>query len=211
MSFIYANPNLTHYEKESELCYRKPFHHARFIAKNIKGDVLDLGAGQGTLTDVLCSHASSVTCVEISEYNRRILESKGYATVTADLDVYPLAFEDASFDTIVLSDVIEHLLSPYLMFVELRRIIKPNGLVFISTPDVRKNPKVTIPHTYYFTMESLSLMAKRCGFDVDKVYHNGVISSELTRLTMNLPVIQSIVSNGLYVMFKPIMAPEVSK
>jgi SAM-dependent methyltransferase len=45
------------------------------------------------------------------------------------------AFPDESFDAITLLDVIEHLHNVRTMLAEIRRIIKPNGVFFVKTPN----------------------------------------------------------------------------
>ena len=50
-----------------------------------------------------------------------------------------LAFDEGSFDVVTLIDVIEHLDGPHGLLSEVRRIMTPNGIVFIKTPNARYN------------------------------------------------------------------------
>ena len=56
------------------------------------------------------------------------------ADVIHDLDSFPWPFEDASFDRIVCSHVLEHLKTPWRAMNELIRIARPGALVEIATP-----------------------------------------------------------------------------
>ena len=47
-----------------------------------------------------------------------------------------LPFEDASFDAVVLWDVIEHLWDPRTTCEHLTRLIRPGGFLVLSTPDI---------------------------------------------------------------------------
>ena len=49
------------------------------------------------------------------------------------------AFPAESFDVITLIDLIEHEEAPHALLAELRRILKPDGLIFIKTPNARYN------------------------------------------------------------------------
>lgn len=47
---------------------------------------------------------------------------------------YELPFQDDSFDMVALFDVIEHIPDDHRVLSEVRRVLKPNGQVFISVP-----------------------------------------------------------------------------
>jgi hypothetical protein len=51
-----------------------------------------------------------------------------------DITLHNAFFEDESFEYIVCTEVLEHVLQPFDAAKELYRLIRPNGLVFISVP-----------------------------------------------------------------------------
>lgn len=53
--------------------------------------------------------------------------------VVADLNV-PLPFPDMSFDTVLLSDVLEHIAEPDALFSEITRILRPGGHAIVGVP-----------------------------------------------------------------------------
>lgn len=74
------------------------------------------------------------------------LEDKGYTVISIDVtknyekciiaDINKeLPFETDSFDLIWCSEVIEHLNNPAFTVQELRRVLKPNGIMIITTPN----------------------------------------------------------------------------
>ncbi len=49
--------------------------------------------------------------------------------------IFNTSFEDSTFDYVLLLEVFEHLFSPYSVFEEIHRILKPGGSVIITYPN----------------------------------------------------------------------------
>lgn len=98
------------------------------------GDVLDFGAGVGLLSRRLLrtGWARSVTATDLLPRPRDLPDAIKW--VDADLNaVTPLAA--ASFDVVVAVEVVEHLENPRATARELFRLLRPGGLVLVSTPN----------------------------------------------------------------------------
>jgi len=99
------------------------------------GKVLDIGCGNGYLFQLLKQKGCNVFGIEVNSNSvARCLKLK--------LDVFYGSLEEAHlpdrfFDTIIFSQVLEHLPSPNKTLKEVNRILKPCGKVFIYLP----NPK----------------------------------------------------------------------
>lgn len=50
-------------------------------------------------------------------------------------DIYRLPFKDAYFDIVLMMEVIEHLQDPAIALKEIKRVLKPGGLLYISFPN----------------------------------------------------------------------------
>ncbi|OGI67958.1 hypothetical protein A2738_03875 [Candidatus Nomurabacteria bacterium RIFCSPHIGHO2_01_FULL_42_15] len=98
-------------------------------------DVLDVGAGKGEFTDMLSKRGYRVNCVEGTKKLFEELKEKGYKSVLVDLEEEKLPFPDNSFDLVVSLEVIEHLWNTDHYLSELKRVVKPNGYVIITTPN----------------------------------------------------------------------------
>ena len=100
--------------------------------------VLDVGCADGTLARVLKSHGCRVSGVEAdtgaAEAAREHLED----LAIADLNVTSLLehFKPASFDVIVLADVLEHVLEPERLLKDAVSLLAPHGRVVLSVPNV---------------------------------------------------------------------------
>lgn len=109
--------------------------HRRFIsllATEARGKLLDVGAGTGAFSQKLKSEGFSVTACDQNPDN---FLARNIRCEKANLnETFP--FADAEFDTVVSSEVIEHIENPWFFMRELYRITKPGGAVIISTPNV---------------------------------------------------------------------------
>jgi len=100
-------------------------------------DVLDLACGEGYGSFLIAKAARSVTGVDISvetiqhaakTYKRSNLKfNQGSATA--------LDFPDSSFDVVVSFETIEHLAEQEEMIAEIRRVLHPDGILIISSPN----------------------------------------------------------------------------
>lgn len=111
-------------------------------------DVLDCGCGNGYGSFDLASLARSVNGIDYaneaiqyakSHYNKSNLE---YSC----MDSQDLAFPSSLFDIICSFDVIEHVPSPSRYLREISRVLRPNGIAFISTPNRKiSSPGLSLP------------------------------------------------------------------
>ncbi len=118
---------------------------AKFYTETIpnysKGDLLDLGCGNVPLYEFYKDKVNTITCAdwENSAYG------KSHIDVYCDLNK-GLPFRNNCFDTIIMSDVLEHLSEPFFTLGEIKRILKPNGILLMNYPFMYGLHEV--PHDY---------------------------------------------------------------
>lgn len=95
--------------------------------------VLDLGCRDGALTSAYLA-GNHVVGVDADREALARAATLGIETVWADLEE-GLPFDDASFDVIVLGEVLEHLRFPELVLAEVARVLVPGGMVVGSVPN----------------------------------------------------------------------------
>jgi SAM-dependent methyltransferase len=119
------------------------FHTAtyRFALEHARGNrVLDYGCGSGYGSHLIAPACQSVTGVDISA-DAVAYAAEHYQAPNLDYrridraEVARLPFADASFDTVLSFQVIEHIrdVEPYLS--EIWRVLKPKGVFICATPD----------------------------------------------------------------------------
>jgi 2-polyprenyl-3-methyl-5-hydroxy-6-metoxy-1,4-benzoquinol methylase len=155
-------------------------------AKTDTPSVLDVGCATGTLLAFLRNRGWDVKGVEISpaaEYacNIRQLDVR-------DIPLEETSFPQCSFDIVLASHLIEHLNDPFNFLEEVHRILKDNGLIFITTPNINglqahlyggKWRSAIFDHLYLFSGRTLKKMLKKAGFKVEKVSTWGGIAAGL--------------------------------
>ncbi len=114
----------------------------RFAEKYCSGkDVLDLGCGSGYGTAKIAAVARSACGVDVSAdavafaAARHSSSNLSYRTIEAGAQ---LPFDDGVFDVVLSFQVIEHISDDHGYLLEARRVLKPDGVVILITPD-RKN------------------------------------------------------------------------
>jgi len=76
-----------------------------------------------------------------------------------------IPFDDCSIDCAMATELFEHLPEPDKVMKEIIRVLKPNGLLFITVPFLW--PLHDVPHDEYrYTPFALERHLKNCGFDV---------------------------------------------
>ncbi len=104
--------------------------------------LLDVGCGPGTITLDLADRVVPGRTVGVDREEaiiaeaRRLLESRPIAGVEfRTADAYALAFDDASFDVVHAHQLLQHLTDPVAALVEMRRVIRPGGVLAVRDSD----------------------------------------------------------------------------
>jgi len=117
-----------------------------FLGLTRFGDVLDAGSGDGTLAELIAPRAGSVTCLDRSDKvldaARRRLEAQDNVRVVKG-DLHELPFDAASFDTVMLFNVLTFARRPDAVVAEAGRVLRPGGHLAIVTLAAHDHADVT--------------------------------------------------------------------
>lgn len=131
------------------------------LGKSPGPEVLNVGSGPFFELSELDSRERTITVCDVDpraiELARELHDGKlaGADVIRADA---PLPYPNDRFDLVVSMDVVEHLPDPGPWVRELLRVIKPEGMLFLTTPNYASKGLVTIERT------ALELVARAQGF-----------------------------------------------
>jgi 2-polyprenyl-3-methyl-5-hydroxy-6-metoxy-1,4-benzoquinol methylase len=100
------------------------------------GRVLDVGCSGGYLAERLVARGSTVVGIELDPDAAAHARKFCAEVLVGDVEQIELAFEPASFDTIVCGDLIEHLRRPEHLLARVRPLLRPGGRLVLTTPNV---------------------------------------------------------------------------
>jgi len=130
------------------------------IKKNSK--LLALGCGRGEFLNAFINHNIEGYGIDISDYSKKKFPKIKLKIQNLDLE-RKLPYDDSFFDFVFSKSFVEHFYEPEYLFKEIRRILKPGGLVITMTPDWKDNHKMfydDYTHKRPFTLESLKNIQK---------------------------------------------------
>jgi methionine biosynthesis protein MetW len=108
--------------------------YAKFLAPGSR--CLDLGCGDGRMSGLwLQQRRCEYIGVDIAQNAVRAARARGLEAVRVE-DASQLPFENDSFDAVVCIEVIEHLFEPQMALREALRVMKPGGVLLVTTPNV---------------------------------------------------------------------------
>ncbi|HUU95437.1 MAG TPA: class I SAM-dependent methyltransferase [Phycisphaerae bacterium] len=165
--------------------------------------ILDLGIGYGFYDIILKTAYGFDICgmeipANIPAYCR-LPQAHGIPIIPGELSATrrcPLS--DESFDVVILAEVFEHLrVSPLRALVEIRRILRPEGLLLLTTPNIARLSNIlsllraqniieslpdddaglnhitdNMTHIREYTMQELTVLMTRAGYKIIKSVHS---------------------------------------
>jgi SAM-dependent methyltransferase len=151
-----ARRNFAHTFSLARDCLHRALSAA--IAQYASGDCLDAGSGRSPYKRLLMAQADSVTSIDVED-------RAGEIDLIADIqDLHP--FADASFDTILCSQVLEHVPHPWEALSEFARVLRPGGCLVLSVPHLSMIHEA--PHDdYRYTRFGLQALSERAGLTVE--------------------------------------------
>lgn len=186
-------------------------HSARVVSEiesHVRtGSLLDIGCATGDLLLEARDRGWRVRGVEVSPYAASIAARRAIDVKVGLLRESGLP--ENSFDAITLLDVIEHMEDPRAELNEMRRLLRPGGLLCIETPNwnsvyrrlLGKRWAALQPrlHILYFDVRSLRALLDRTGFEVLEVKTEivSLLSPEASARGLGPPLVRSIARDNL--------------
>jgi len=213
----YKNISLTLEEVRVYLAKKNYGKISRSAIEIIQGrKILDVGCNLGVITYEIANKNYDSEVIGIDSAHYLIEAAKDLYKSCSNLryeamDVYNLSFKNDEFDCVSLLEVIEHLNDPLKAIREIRRVLKPEGVIVLSTNNVyysrffirqvvydllKRKPKLMIHdsseswnrHIFAWDVSTLATLLKICGFDYIDHFYAGSSGFYINGSVMNVAV-----------------------
>lgn len=147
------------------------------LKANAHGSIcLEIGGGDGPLTPELEHLFPNVISLDFSKTFLKRIQSKTKKTICIYGDAHFLPIENCSLDMVICSEVLEHVSIPSQLLLEIRRVLKPDGICLLSVPNEatygflnffeRINSFSSDSHINFYNILILKKLLFRTGFDI---------------------------------------------
>lgn len=148
------------------------------LTKGFEGKkLLDIGCATGLLLNHLKGKGWDGEGIEICAESAKYAREKFGITIH-ERPIEELALDSESFDVIHLAHLIEHVRDPKQTMDEIYRLLKPGGLMVLTTPNVgglavqvhgRNWRSAFEQHLFLFSKKTISQLCRNSGFNIEKI------------------------------------------
>jgi 2-polyprenyl-3-methyl-5-hydroxy-6-metoxy-1,4-benzoquinol methylase len=161
--------------------------YARAVPEHASGDLLDLGCGKAPMFELYRRYVESVTLVDWENS----LHPNPHLDLVQDLNS-PLELTSNRYQTVILSDVLEHIRRPQELMGEIARVLAPGGVLLMNTPFLYWLHEQ--PHDYYrYTTYALADFVAAAGLELVELGPVGgapeVLADMVSKLFVRVPVL----------------------
>jgi ubiquinone/menaquinone biosynthesis C-methylase UbiE len=161
--------------------------------------ILDAGAGE-LANKAYCEHLK-YTSQDFCEYtgsgDNKSLQVGSWNTEKIDIvsDITSIPVPDRSFDSILCSEVFEHLPFPERSLDELHRILKPGGLLILTAPFCSLTHFSPYHYSTGYNSYFYQFHLNRLGYEIEEMSANGDYFSYLAQEIRRIPQVAETYSN----------------
>lgn len=178
--FLYSTEVTSSKIKSDNPLYQRTLKAYEVVEPYVKGNVLEIGCGEGYGIDMLVKNSDQLTVVDKSNITTKNIANKYSSVNVIKSTIPPISnLEDNSFDTIISFQVIEHIKEEEQFISEIYRLLKKGGKAYISTPNKVKTIVRNPWHYREYTFKELNNL-------LSKVFTNysvkGIQGNQKTKL-----------------------------
>ena len=143
--------------------------------------ILDVGCGYGFFLEVAKERGWEVYGTELSDEAIAVCQTKGIKTFKGK--IIDNSYSDEDFDVITSFEMIEHINYPIEYTEQIKRLLKPGGRAYVTTPNFNAVLRYRLKEAYniigypnhltYFTKNTLQSLFEQHGFETLKIQTTG--------------------------------------
>jgi ubiquinone/menaquinone biosynthesis C-methylase UbiE len=164
------NPECQNMEADGIWAASRARNILKILNKNEVNVIWEVGAGNGNAAIPLKKAGIAAIGIEPLSTGSESLVHNGIIAYEGTLE--DLAFPDSSIDAIGIFDVLEHIEQPGTVLTEIRRVLKPGGLLIVSVPANQwlfSDFDISIGHYRRYSRKSLQQLLEKNGFNSNKI------------------------------------------
>lgn len=182
-------------------------------SSDVRPKILDLGCGMGAIAQE-AQKIGDYYGVDVSEKAVNFCKRRGIENVKQG-DALHVPYEDDQFDIVLLLDTIEHVEDDFGVMDEVRRVLRPQGMVIVTAPAFKflwGPSDVTFQHFRRYRLGELKARLERKDFSIIKSsYFNfflflPIFLGKMAVKYLRLPISENEVSrqgiNGIWIINK---------
>jgi len=136
------------------------------LAPAARGLLLDVGCGRKPYARLFAPYVTHYIGLDVPS------SIHGQTALDLVASGLSLPIKASTFDTVLATEVIEHVPDPGQMLAEIHRVLAPDGVIILSAP--LHEPLHELPYDYYrFTHKGLEILLEKHGFRVERIERRG--------------------------------------
>jgi len=152
------------------------YNKISLYSRELNGRLMDFGCGSKPYQSLFTN---------VTEYIGLDYAGEGHSHEQESIDVYydgkTIPFENETFDSVLSSEVFEHLFALQQLLPEIARVTKKGGKFLITCPFVWEEHEIPVDYARY-TRFALQDMLEKNGFEIEVIDKNGHFLSALHQL-----------------------------
>ncbi len=157
------------------------------LARDPLASILEVGCGTGATGALALSEGCCGRYVGVELFDTAAAEARDVLSevVTGNVETLTFDWQPASFDAIIFSEVLEHLVEPGEVLKKLARFVRPGGMLLASSPNIshwrvirelirgqfhlQDQGVFDRTHLRWFTPDTFSGLIEEAGFAVEEI------------------------------------------
>ncbi len=145
----------------------------------INGKCADIGSGNAIYKEMILEYVDEYIAVDKANVHKHMFQTSKEKFI--DADIKDLPFISNSIDTIILTQVLEHIDEPFKALNEVKRVLKKDGILILSVPFIYHAHAT--PYDYFrFSEYGLKSICKNYSFEILEFHQQGYVGTTLVSI-----------------------------